>query len=73
MSQVEAIRRTIKARLIEKGFSLRSWEHSEGYSDGFARKTISRFAGNPKRPGQGSKTLEVIAKLEEVTGIKICG
>ena len=72
MTQAETIRTRIRARLLDKGISLSSWERTKGYTDGFVRKVVSRFAGIDKRPQKG-KTLAIIEALELETGVKICG
>ena len=72
MKQPTAIRNILRAKLLEKGSSLSSWERSKGYPDGVVRMVVSRFAGKDKRPNRG-QSLCIIEALELETGVKICG
>ena len=67
-----AARNLLRAKLLEKGFSLTSWERAQGFSNGIVRVAVSRFAGKDKRP-RGQQTRKIIEALEAETGIKICG
>lgn len=72
MTQPETIRNRIRARLLDKGISLSSWGQTKGYSSGFVRKVVSRFAGKNVRPQMGI-SLAIIESLEQETGVRICG
>lgn len=66
----EGVRNLLRARLLEKGFSLSTWEREKGYNG--VRTMIYRFAGKDKRPW-GKQARAIIEALESETGIKICG
>ena len=66
-------RNLIRARLLEHGTNIRAWSFESGYKEGMVAKTLSRYINKDKRPPEGTKSLEVISKLEAITGIKICG
>lgn len=73
MSYVMTIRNQIRGRLVMQGKNLSAWARENGYPQGDVGKIVERFAGNERRPRSGSKSLEVIEKLEACVGIKICG
>lgn len=73
MSYVMTIRNQIKGRLVMQGKSLSAWARENGYTNGVVGKVVERFAGSKRRPRSGSKSLEVIEKLEACVGMKICG
>jgi len=72
-SAVDENRDAIKGRLVMQGKSLSAWARENGYTNGVVGKIVERFAGNERRPRSGSKSLEVIEKLEACVGMKICG
>lgn len=73
MSYVMTIRNQIRGRLVMQGKSLCAWARENGYPHGDVGKIVERFAGNERRPRSGSKSLEVIEKMEASVGMKICG
>lgn len=72
MSDPKTTRNFIRARLLERDFTISNWEKTHGYAKGVVPKIISRFAGQEKRPGKGV-SLSIIEQLEAETGVIICG
>jgi hypothetical protein len=63
-----SIRTQLRAQLLLKGITLKSWALDHGYLPNFVTKVVSLYCGGEGRP-RGTKTLDVIKGLETLSGV----
>ena len=69
MTGKKSARTQLRARLLLKGVTLKSWALSHGYLPNFVTKIVSRYCGGEGKP-RGAKTLAVIEGLENFSGVR---
>lgn len=65
--------RDIKAALLQKGYSCRSWALEHGYSPRTVQKCIKHHAPEHGREFKGLKYLKIMKKLSTTLGCNLVG
>ena len=65
--------RDIKAALLQKGYSCRSWALEHGYSPRTVQKCIKHHAPECGREFKGLKYLKIMEKLSMTLGFDLAG
>lgn len=68
MTQKTSIRTQLRAQLLLKGITLKSWALEQGYQPNLVTKIVSLYCGGTGKP-RGEKTLTIIKKLEDLSGV----